>query len=210
MTGISVPDRLRAVAVVLLALLVTGLLDGCASRTRVTRETVRFVREDEVVRARPVITVVSAPGPSSDALELRLTRKVFAPVYEADVTEEQARTLDLRNIFVIALGAVSGGMIRLRTTEGTTIVRGQPRRIQDLGEVEQPWAGGVVRVENGGATKELTSGADGVARARLAELVPATGDAGPVRLTVSAAIGAERESTTIELDRETVSRWRGR
>lgn len=204
------PGAPRAVAVLLLAVMVAALLGSCGT-ARVTRGTVRFVREDEAVRARPVITLVSVPGPNSDTLRLRLTRKLLAPVYEADVTEEQARSMDLRNIVVIALGAISGGGIRLGTREGTTIVRGEPRRIKDLDEVEQAWAGGTVRFDGAdGAARELTADGEGWIRVRVVDLVPVTAVDRDVRLTVSAAIGAERDTKIVDVDRETIGRWRGR
>lgn len=201
--------RARRLAVFLLAISAFALATACAS-SRVRRETVRFVKEDEAVFTRPVVTVVGAPTGTDPVLRLRLTRKVLAPLYEVDVTEEQARALELRNVFVIALAAISGGGITLGTREGTTIVRSQPRKVKDLEEIEQPWTAGIARIEiAGAAATEIQADRDGGIRVRVPDLLlglpaePTTA----LRLAISAAIGRERDAKVVEIPLDTLRRW---
>jgi hypothetical protein len=190
------------------ALLLVAL--GVSACTRVTRETVRFVKQDEALRTEPIITVIAVPTAEKDELQLRLSRKIQAALYEMEVTKEQARTLDIKHILVVAIASISGGGITFDTGTGTTTVNGQPRKIKDVDEVEQSWPGGTVTLTaEQGPTTQLTAGADGVVLVRLTDVlasVPRSSDAG-LRLTLSATSGREQTTKTVEIAPDVVRRW---
>ena len=200
---------MRFLAVCLaIALAVTG----CATPQvrQVKHETIRFVNESEAVRLQPVVTILSAPTAANDELKIRLTRKVHGPLYEVEVTEEEARSMDVRRIFVVALTTVTAGGINFSTSESKTIVRSQPKKIKDVEEVEQPWPSANARLDIEGITQtQLASDPDGLISIRIGQILKALNrrPAGALKLTVSASNGVETDTKLVELGAEALRSW---
>ncbi len=198
---------MRLLALLLAVSFLAG--SGCAT-TRVTHQTVRFVNEGEAVRVQPIVTILSAPTNADDELKVRLTRRVHAPLYEVEVTEEEARALDVRHIAVVALTTVSGGLINFTTTEGKTIVRGRPRKIKDVEAVEQPWPSANATLDIEGIVRsQLSSDRDGNVSIRLGQILKALNrrPPGALRVTVSASTGIETAAQVVELPAEVLRAW---
>ena len=192
-----------------LLLAIPFVVAGCATAT-VKHETVRFVNESEAVRLQPVVTILSAPTGADDELKVRLTRKIHAPLYEVEVTEEQARTLDPRRIFVVALTTVTGGGFNFSTTEGKTIVRSQPKKIKDVEVIEQPWPSANAKLDIEGVTQtQLASDPDGRIAIRIGQILKALNrrPAGALKLTVSASNGVETDTKVVEVAADTLKAW---
>jgi hypothetical protein len=186
-----------------------GVVSACATTT-VKHETIRFVNEAEAVRLQPVVTILTAPTQADDELTLRLTRKVHGPLYEVDVTEEQARAVDVRRIAVIALATVSGGIINFTTTEGKTIVRSLPRKIKDVEEVEEAWPSARATLDiDGVGQSQLASDRDGRISVRIAPLLRLLNrrPAGALRMTLSASNGVETDTKVVELAADIFQGW---
>lgn len=195
----------------LLALLlaISSVVSGCATAT-VKHETVRFVNESEAVRLQPVVTILSAPTAADDELKVRLTRKIHAPLYEVEVTEEQARAMDVRRIFVVALTTVTAGGINFSTSEGKTIVRSQPKKIKDVEEIEHPWSSATAKLDIEGVTQtQLSSDPDGRISIRIGQILKALNrrPAGALKLTVSASNGVETDTKVVEVGADTLRSW---
>lgn len=186
-----------------------GVVSACATTT-VKHETIRFVNEAEAVRLQPVVTILTAPTQADDELTLRLTRKVHGPLYEVDVTEEQARAVDVRRIAIVALATVSGGIINFTTTEGKTIVRSLPRKIKDVEEVEEAWPAARATLDiDGVGQSQLASDRDGRISVRIAPLLRLLNrrPAGALRMTLSASNGVETDTKVVELAADIFQGW---
>lgn len=184
---------------------------GCATAT-VKHSTVRFVNESEAVRLQPVVTILASPTKSDDELRLRLTRKVHAPLYEVDVTEEQARTLDVRRIFVVAFTSLTGGGVSVSTTDGKTIIRGRPRKVKDVEVIEEPWPSASATIDIEGVTRsQLASDGDGRAAMKIGPILKALNrrPTGALKLTVSASNGVETDTKVIEVAADALAAWFG-
>src|SRR5437762_2098801 len=142
-------------------LLLCVVASGCTHTVTWPAGKVQFVDQKATVRVAPVISLAATPTVTDPTLKIQVARKVQAPVYEAEETDEVATevnfdpTRPIAFLFDTLFGEglrlltqperLAGALTGLESTVlGTKRVRSEPRRTSETQEIVEPWKAGAV------------------------------------------------------------------
>ena len=204
-------------------LLLAVLASACTYTVNTPAGKVRFVEEKEAVRVAPVLSLASTPTKTDPTLTVHLTKKVHAPIYEAEQTDEVSTEVNFDPTSPIAflLDALFGDGLTLfgepdklrraltgieTTVLGSRRVRSEPRRTSELQEILGPWKAGAVTIDIDNAVSRWVVADDGgVVSVNLAEEIGLmqTYPRDALNVTVSAVTATDRDDKAFRLDLET-------
>ena len=205
------------------ALLFVALNTGCTYTVNMPAGTIQVVDDKAPVRVVPVVRLDATPTRVDPTLAIQLARRVHAPVYEADETDEVARqvnfdpTRPIAFLFEALFGdglalltqpeRLAGALTGVESTvRGTTRVRSAPRPTAQTREVLEPWRAGAVTIDiDNVVSRWIVADDAGLVRVNFADEIarlpsyPRDG----LNVTVSALTPGDRDDKTFRLDVDT-------
>jgi hypothetical protein len=184
---------------------------------------VQFVDQRAPERVVPVLTLAATPTASDPTLKIQVVRKVHAPVYEAEETDEVATEVNFDPTRPIALlfdtlfgeglrvltqpERLVGALTGLESTVlGTRRVRSEPRRTSQTQEIVEPWNAGAVTVDIDNAVSRWIVADDaGVITLNLADEIARlpTYPRDALTVAVSTATATDGDEKTFRVDLDT-------
>jgi hypothetical protein len=208
---------------VLQLLVLCVVASGCAYTVNTPAGKVQFVDQKAPVRVAPVITLAATPTASDPTLKVQVDRKVQAPVYEADETDEIASevnfdpTRPIAFLFDTLFGEglrlltqperLAGALTGLESTVvGTKRVRSEPRRTSETKEIVEPWKAGAVTIDvDKTVSRWIVADDAGIVSVNLAEEIARlpTYPRDALNVAVSTATATDRDEKAFRLDVDT-------
>jgi hypothetical protein len=208
---------------VLQLLVLCVVASGCAYTVNTPAGKVQFVDQKAPVRVAPVITLAATPTASDPTLKVQVDRKVQAPVYEADETDEIASEVnfDPTRPIVLLFDTLFGEGLRVLTQPerivgaltglestvlGTRRVRSEPRRTSQTREIVEPWKAGAVTIDIDNAVSRWIVADDaGIVSINLADEIARlpTYPRDALNVAVSTATATDRDEKAFRLDLDT-------
>ena len=204
-------------------LLLCTVASGCTYTVNSPAGKVQFVDQKAPVRVTPVISLAATPTVTDPTLKIQVARKVQAPVYEAEETDEVATevnfdpTRPIAFLFDTLFGEglrlltqperLAGALTGLESTVlGTKRVRSEPRRTSETQEIVEPWKAGAVTIDIDNAVSRWIVADDaGVVSVNLADEIARlpTYPRDALNVAVSTATATERDEKAFRLDLDT-------
>jgi hypothetical protein len=204
-------------------LLLLVLTPACTYTVNRPAGKVQFLDDKAPVRVAPVLILSATPTATDPTLTIRVARKVPAPVWEADETDEVLSevsfdpTRPITFLFDALFGEgltvfarpqrLAGALTGLESTMlGSRRLRSEARRTSQLREVVEPWKAGAVTIDiDNAVSRWIVADDTGVVTMNLADEIGRM-PSYPRRaltVTVSAATATDRDARTFRLDLDT-------
>jgi hypothetical protein len=203
-----------------LPLLFLCVVSGCTYTVNMPAGKVQFVDDKAPVRVAPMLTLAATPTATDPTLKVQLSRKLHAPVYEAEETDEVANevSFDPTRPIVFLFDTLFGEGLRLLTQPerlagaltglestvlGTKRVRSEPRRTSKTEEIVEPWKAGAVTIDIDHAVSRWVVADDaGTVSVNLADEIARlpTYPRDALNVAVSTATATERDEKAFRLD----------
>ena len=184
---------------------------------------VQFVDQSAPARVAPVLSLAATPTVNDPTLKVQVARKVQAPVYEAEESDEVATEVNFDPTRPIALlfdtlfgeglrvlmqpERIVGAFTGLESTVlGTRRVRSEPRRTSQTQEIVEPWKAGAVTIDIDNAVSRWIVADDaGVVTLNLADEIARlpTYPRDALNVAVTTATATDREEKSFRLDLDT-------
>ncbi|PYO22578.1 MAG: hypothetical protein DMD85_11145 [Candidatus Rokuibacteriota bacterium] len=179
-------------------LLLCVVASGCTYTVNSPAGKVQFVDQKAPVRVAPVISLAATPTVTDPTLKIQVARKVQAPVYEAEETDEVATEVNFDPTRPIAFlfDTLFGEGLRLLT---------QPERLAGA-LTGLPWKAGAVTIDIDNAVSRWIVADDaGVVSVNLADEIARlpTYPRDALNVAVSTATATERDEKAFRLDLDT-------
>jgi hypothetical protein len=184
---------------------------------------VQFVDQKTPDRVAPVLSLAATPTASDPTLKIQVARRLQAPVYEAEETDEVATEVNFDPTRPIALlfdtlfgeglrvlmqpERLVGALTGLESTVlGTKRVRSEPRRTSQTREIVEPWKAGAVTIDIDNAVSRWIIADDaGIVSVNLADEIARlpTYPRDALNVAVSTATATDRDEKAFRLDLDT-------
>src|SRR5947207_7512724 len=144
-------------------ILLLFLTPACTYTVNMPVGTVQFVDDKTPLRVAPLVHLEATPTSVDPTLAIQLARRLHAPIYEADETDEVATEMSFdptRPIAFLFEALFGDGLAQLTperlagaltgfepTVRGKTRVRSAARPTAQTREVVEPWKAGAVTID---------------------------------------------------------------